>query len=400
MMFTQYAVLGTVTPIIAHFFKTVLGFSGQGIGAAFAFASITSFVSPFVGSIVADRMMKSKRLLSLCNLGTGAALIILSASESRSTGIAAYFIYGLLSGPVIALMNAITFHNATDAERQYAPVRIWGTVGYIAVAWFCIFLAPDSGTARAGELFMRWTLRAGGVLSVILTAYALTLPQPSSPRKSKQSWFPSESFAVFTERRTKIFITLAFLVTSIDKFNYFGAATFLSQSGFPESEILPAMSIGQVFEIVAMLSMAAFSARFGLKKMMCAGLFAEALRFGSYMIGAPDFVIYAGLSAHGFFFAYFMLSCYIWLDGRCSAHSRSGVHQIFSMITSGLTGIAGNLVCGKILDRFMDQTTGRVDFVSFWAVPFAGSCAVFLLFIFLFEDDRSSISRDRKNTRQ
>jgi nucleoside transporter len=387
MMFVQFTAVGTVIPAIAHYFKSTLGFSGSEIGMLFACASLTGFISPLIGSIVADRIISAARLLSLCNFGAGIFLLITSYSSSFKATAISYLLYALLLGPVFALTNAITFHNAVDAKKQFTPIRLWGTIGFIAIAWACILLSPGISDSSDSSQFFRWSIRTGALISIAFSFYALTLPRHRIHTAKKISLLPVDSFRILLNRDTAILIITAFLITAIDKFHFFAVAPFLSQNGFADSYIMPAMSIGQAVEIGAIIITAPLLAKIGFKKLIALGILMEAVRFTCYAIGSPVQFIYIGLAVHGFVYAFFFLGIAMWIDSRCSSHTRTGAHQISSMLLGGLAGIIGNIFCGIILDHFSTGANSIINFSSFWIIPACASFIVLVLFIFFFKSD-------------
>ncbi|HNX60145.1 MAG TPA: MFS transporter, partial [Spirochaetota bacterium] len=74
MMFIQFSTVGVILPITSLYMKQNLGFSGHQIGTIFAISSISSFIAPLIGSFVADRVIRAKILLSICQFGSAAFL--------------------------------------------------------------------------------------------------------------------------------------------------------------------------------------------------------------------------------------------------------------------------------------------------------------------------------------
>jgi nucleoside transporter len=389
MMFVQFAALGAVIPVISHYFRNTLGYSGNEIGILFASASLIGFISPFIGSIVADRIISAARLLSLCNFGAGIFLFILSYSSSFKATAISYFLYALLIGPAFALTNAITFHNATDANKQFTPIRLWGTVGFISIAWACILFSPGIAHNSDSSFFIRWSIRAGALTSIGFAFYALTLPRHRIHVSKNISFLPVDSFKVLCNRDTAVLIATAFLITIVDRFHYFAVAPFLSQHGFADAYIMPVMSIGQAIEIISIIITAALLAKIGFKKLLAIGILMEALRFGCYAVAEPVTFIYIGLALHGCAYSFFFLGSAMWIDKRCSAQTRTGVHQISSMLLSGLAGIIGNLFCGKVFDHYATGVHGLVDFSAFWIVPACSAIIVLVFFMIFFKKDAS-----------
>ncbi|NLE02195.1 MAG: nucleoside permease, partial [Fibrobacter sp.] len=82
----------------------------------------------------------------------------------------------------------------------------------------------------------------------------------------------------------------------------------------------------------------------GLKKTLLIGTGFEIARFAFFLIPDNKYLLFSGISLHGLTYAYFFVPATIFLDNRCTRYSRSGAHQLFSIITGGIGGFAGNLL--------------------------------------------------------
>ncbi len=97
----------------------------------------------------------------------------------------------------IALSNALSYRilidNQLDVIKVFPPIRVWGTVGFIAAMWITNLVSDPQSPLEAGktlgEKISAITGHAvnanqfyiAGVFAVLLGLYALTLPQ--CPRK-------------------------------------------------------------------------------------------------------------------------------------------------------------------------------------------------------------------------
>jgi MFS family permease len=374
MMFIQFCSIGVIVPLMSLYMKQCLGFSGAEIGTIFAAASISSFVAPLIGVFVADRFIRAKHLLSLCQFGIGVSLVTLYFMTSFGSVLALYVIFSLLIGPTFSLTNAITFHNSTDTTRSFGSIRLWGTVGWIAVGWalsFFWFLTGGDQTSRLPDILI-----ISAICSFLLSIYALTLPSPVIKRDRREGFIPVESIRVFRKRNVLLLAVLSFLIVFVERFHFFGASPFLRQIGFSEQSILPSMSLGQFSEIIAIAVTGAVLTRIGFKKTILLGIFFEGLRFLMYFIAAPGLLVYAGLTLHGFTYPFIFMATAIYIDSQCSIRARTGVQLLITMITGGLAGITGNIACGMVMD-FASGAGTTIDFSIFWGIPLALTFAVF-----------------------
>jgi MFS family permease len=149
--------------------------------------------------------------------------------------------------------------------------------------------------------------------------------------------------------------------------------------GFSETSIMPAMSLGQATEVLAMGFLGLLIARFGPRRLLAAGILMEIGRFALFAVGTSPVWLYIGLGLHGPAFAFFFATGFIILDSYCDSRSRAGVHQLFAILTSGLGSLAGNLAAGRTLDFIAGGARGPIDFQSFWLVPTLLACLALAL---------------------
>ena len=382
MMFFQYFVLGSTVPILSLYLTRYLLFSGIQAGMIMSMAAVAAFVSPLAGAFIADRVIRAERLFGFCHLLGGVLMAILSFQTRFSPFLVIYLAYMMIFGPTIALSNAITFHHLPHAVKNFGGIRMWGTIGWIAVAWIFGFIwlkgSGDLVTSRLPD-----ALKLSSMASIILGLFSFCLPQRRVRFDGRKPLMPSEAFRVMVNRNVLLLLGFSFLIAVIDRYYFFGTGPFLSSIGFSNSLIMPAMSIGQLPEIFAMGLLGFFLVRLGQKRVLSIGVVMELARFISFSIGAPKLLVLMGISFHGIAFAFFFSTAYIYLDNHCTKESRAGVHQLYSIITSGIGSFIGNLAAGKTMD-FYTLENNSVDFQSFWMVPAAISLITLLLLLLFF----------------
>ncbi|MBW1696995.1 MAG: MFS transporter [Deltaproteobacteria bacterium] len=394
MIFLQYFTLGATVPIFSLYLTRNLLFSGTQAGTIFSMSAVAAFVSPFVGAFIADRLISATRLYALCHLIAGVLMALLSLQRQFELFLFIYLIYMLSFVPTHALSNAIAFHHLPDSQHSFGGIRMWGTIGWIAVAWvFGFFWLQTEDAAVAGRLAD--ALRLSAISSVLLGLYALTLPVQRIESNRPRRIIPVESFRVMISRNVLVLSFISFLISFINRFYYFGTGPFLRQIGFRESVIMPAMSLGQVPEVFAMALLGLLLKHYGLKRVIAMGIFMELLRFSSFAIGQPKLLVLAGICFHGLAFTFFFTTALICLDGYCNESSRAGAHQLFAIITSGFASFCGSLVSGKIMDVFTITENGIVDFRAFWVVP-AGLSLFALVILVLFFHEKKKIEEKNR----
>jgi nucleoside transporter len=385
MMFIQYVVMGAIWPIMSLYLKDFLGFSGQQTGVVLAMSAAAAFVGPIVIACIADRLLSAERLLSVCHIGA-ACLMALISMETHFPAVALlYLAYSLAMGPTVALTNAIVFHNHPQGNRSFGNIRVWGTIGWIVVAWGFGFLwLRDSGaTALASRL--PDALKLSALASLCLALYALTLPSPKELRRDPLRILPVSALRLFLRPQILMIGLVSLLVGIVDRYYYLGMGPYLRQAGFSDAAIMPAMSLGQASEVIAMFALAIVLQRLGFKKVLLMGVLAETVRFAVFALGGSQALIICAIPAHGLAYTFYFTAVYIYIDSHTDRESRTGLHQLFSIITSGIGALSANLIGGACLDWFVADT-GTVSFRAFWTVPFVLSLVALTLITLLFRE--------------
>ena len=147
MNFLQYAVWGAWLITLGTYCASTLHFEGGQIATFFATMGIASLFMPAIMGVLADRFIPAQKLMGICHLLAGGFL----ALGAMQTAYNSLYIYVLLSVmfymPTIALSNSVAFNALTKAKmdtvKAFPPIRVWGTVGFIAAMWFVSLVVVD-----------------------------------------------------------------------------------------------------------------------------------------------------------------------------------------------------------------------------------------------------------------
>jgi nucleoside transporter len=377
MMFLQFFIAGAFTPVLSLYLKDSLHFSGFQVGMILSMTAIGSIIAPLVATFAADRWVRAEYLLGILQLLGGALIGAFSFQHRFLPVMALYLAYTIITVPTFALTSAIVFHHSPDTRHKFGAIRVWGTVGWIVVAWLFSFLwLRQAGSGVAADRLPD-ALKLAALASFALGLYAFTLPRSHEPHKDRNGFLPVESLRVLRNPAIIRLCIFMLFVSFFYRFYYFGTGPFLRAIGFPDDRIMPTMSLGQLPEIFAMGILGWLLVRFGSKKIILIGLALDIFRYGTAALGGPSWLVIAGLTVHGLAYTFIYTTAAIYLDRFCDGKSRTGAHQLFTMLTSGFGNFAGNLFCGSVMDAC---TVGQsqVNYHVFWLVPSAG------LFIMLF----------------
>ena len=132
MMFLQFVIWGAWYGQLSKYLLAI-NFTGTQVGNIYATFSIAMIVSPFFVGMIADRFMNAERVLGILNLVGAALLYSLTQTTDYNTFYFLMLLYCLSFAPTIALTASISMRQMTNPEKQFPPIRVLGTVAWIAV---------------------------------------------------------------------------------------------------------------------------------------------------------------------------------------------------------------------------------------------------------------------------
>ena len=382
MMFLLYVAYGAVLPIMTMYMTSNLHFTGSQTGFINAAMSISAFASPLIGVILVDKIISAERMFVLCQIVAAIAMFFIRSATEYNHVLFLYVIYYAAFGPTLALSNAIAFHHLPNARSKFGFIRVWGSIAWIfvGVAFSYLWLRDSNGQFVTERLADCFTL--AGITSVILAIYGLTMPKRICEPQKDKSVFPISSFKVFCNPRMALVGIGFFMISAVGKYYYFGASIYLKAIGVQQENIMPLMAVGQIPEVFGMLVLSWMLKRYGCKKVLMIGLVTELWRCGCLMYGGNIWIIGTGIFCHGLSYSLFITTTFVFLENFCTSESRSGAHQLFSMLNAGFASLTGSILAGQCLDWFtVDEST---NFQQFWSVPFFMTLAYFVFMLIFF----------------
>ncbi len=388
MMFLQYAIWGAWYPVLSTYMEHTLGFSGTQTGFIYSLLPLATIISPFVGGQIADRYFSAQKVIGVLQLLGGVLLFFISSVTEYSTMMWMMLLYCLLYAPTLSLTNSVAFINLDNAEKDFGPIRVGGTLGWIAAGillsgWRVI---SQSGGAPAvqGD-----TLILGGIVSLIMGVHSFTLPD-TPPKKSDASpWAFLEALGMLKDKNFAIFMAISFVVSTELMFYYILTAPFLVSDaiGVPDTTVAGVMVIAQVAEIFVMaLLLPIVLPRMGIRKTMIIGIIAWPLRYIIFAVGTPPWLVIASLALHGFCYVFFFTVSFIYVDTVAPKDIRNSAQSLITVIILGVGNYLGSLFAGWVWDLFRDDA-GATNWPGVFAVPVVLTVLCALAFLTLFKED-------------
>jgi hypothetical protein len=385
MMFLQFFIWGAWLPPSFPFFGAgALNFTEEQkllLNICFPVAAI---IAMFGANQFVDRNFAAEKFLAFSHLIGGLAILgfgYLSWTTFNGPGavrpnfwlfFACMAVHCFFYVPTITVTNTLAFANLTDPQKEFGPVRLWGTIGWIAASLPFIFILLDwkkvgelqsdgntfayltkmLGTSLQGAPLQQgrsWAFLTAGIASLLLAGFSLTLPH-TPPKKNV-----GESFALLESLRLlkHPFLLVLFLCTFIDATVHDGffvyGYSFLGDVGVPGNWIAPAMTIGQISEILTMAILGWVLKSFGWRATMIVGVLGHLIRFSLFALfpnqGMPEpYLALAVNIVHGVCYAFFFATLYIFVDAVFPKDARTSAQGLFNFLILGLGPITSRFV--------------------------------------------------------
>ena len=411
MNFLEFAVWGAYLTCMGNY----LGVAGLGdkISWFYAIQGIVSIFMPTLMGIVADKYIQPQRLLGLCHLLAGGFMLSCwwlgmqagfgNELQDKSLFILLYTLSVAFFMPTIALANTAAFtilkKNGMDTVRDFPPIRVLGTVGFIATMWFvnCAFYDGSFGFTLADNAhkfqYTYMQFFVSGLLSLVLCAYCFSLPECHIEKHNRQvslmETLGLNAFKLFKRKQMALFFVFsALLGMCLQVTNGYAGPFITSFKGIPEyadtfaaNNATLLTSISQISEALCILMIPFFLKRFGIKVVMLMSMFAWVFRFGFFGVGDPavpgvTFFIFSCI-VYGVAFDFFNVSGGIFVDQECEPSIKASAQGLFMMMTNGLGATIGTLAAGEIVNKYCHWENGFLegDWQTCWFL-FAGFALV------------------------
>ena len=385
MMFLEYFIWGAWYVTLNTWLSTGLHFSAEQFALAAGTTAVGAMVAPFLVGLVADRFYATQRVLALLHL-LGAALLFVA---SRQTSFTPFYIvlllYCFLFMSTLALTNSLAFRQMSDPKTEFGPIRVLGTLGWIAAGILVGKLGLEA-TAHPMQI------AAGASLAMGL--YCLTLPHTPplarAGRVTVGSIMPREAIALLSNRSMAVFAIASFFICIPLQFYYAFTNLFLNQAGVVNAA--GKMTGGQMSELFCMLLIPWFFRRLGVKYMLVAGMSAWALRYVLFAcggVGPRMWMLWLGILLHGICYDFFFVTGQIYIDRKADAGLRAAAQGLITFITYGLGMFAGSWLSGAVAQHYSfvrgDGIVGY-NWHAIWLFSAFASAAVLLAFLLTFSE--------------
>jgi NHS family nucleoside permease-like MFS transporter/NHS family xanthosine MFS transporter len=406
LSFLEFAVWGAYLTSLGSYLASV----GQATHIAWFYAvqGVVSIFMPALIGICADRFIQAQKMLSLCHIIAGVFMIgagwyAMSAGDAIDI-IPLFTLYTISVAffmPTIGLSNSVAYtalnKAGLDTIKDFPPIRVFGTIGFICAMLFVNFTGYQNTYAQ---------LFTSGIISLVMAAYSLTMPQcPTTKATGKVNFvdvFGLRAFTLFKDKQMAIFFIFSMMLgVSLQITNGFANPFIQSFGQIPEYQGLwgvenanALISISQMSETLCILLIPFFLRRYGIKIVMLMAMIGWVLRFGFFGIGNPGsgvWLFILSMIVYGVAFDFFNVSGSLYVDQKTDVSIRSSAQGLFMIMTNGIGATVGTLCAQQVINHFVYSRPEGIEQVAGWSqswLVFAGYAAVIaVLFFFIFKDN-------------
>ena len=313
MMFLEFFIWGAWFVTLGTFLLANLKTTGTQVGVAFLTQSIGAILAPFIIGLIADRFFSAQYILGVLHLAGAALLWNASTVTNFDSFYPLILVYMILYMPTLALVNSVSFRQMRDPGKEFPPIRVLGTIGWIVAGFTIGYLNWEQN----GNLNL--TFKMAAIASAVLGIFSFTLPATPPVKKGGKASLTDilglDALGLLKNRSYLLFFLSSVAICIPLAFYYNFTNPFLNEIGMASAAAK--QSFGQVSELLFMLLMPLFFVRLGVKKMLAVGMLAWVLRYVLFAFGDTEanyWMLIVGIVLHGICYDFFFVTGQIYTD--------------------------------------------------------------------------------------
>ena len=396
MNFLQFFIWGSWLITIGVYWFQNKQWSGSEFGAIFSTMGIASIFMPAIAGIISDRWINAEKLLGILHILGSLVLFTLPLVDNPTTFFWVLLLNMAFYMPTLSLSITVAYSalkkDNKDVVKDYPPIRIWGTIGFIVALW----VVSISGNEASSNQFY-----IASAVSLFLGIYAFTLPScpPLANQVNSKSFVDAlglRAVSLFKEKKFVVFFLFSMLLgAALQLTNAYGDTFLHDFKLIPEYQDLLAvkypaiiMSISQISETLFILAIPFFLRKFGIKYVMLFSMLAWVLRFGLFAFGNPAgglWMIVFSCIIYGMAFDFFNISGSLFVETQIDQKIRGSAQGLFMMMVNGFGALFGSFTSGFIIEKFFTLADQSKDWRSIWITFALYTLALAVVFPFIFK---------------
>jgi NHS family xanthosine MFS transporter len=398
MNFMQFFIWGAWLITIGAYWFQNKGWSGAQFGAIFSTMGISAIFMPALTGIIADRFVNAEKLYGIMHILGSITLFCLPLVNNPGTFFWVILLNMIFYMPTLSLSITVAYsalkNSDQDVVKDYPPIRIWGTIGFIAALWV---VSITHNETSVNQFYI------ASAVSLALGIYSFTLPKcppllNKNTNKSLVNLLGLNAFVLFKTPRFAIFFAFSLLLgAALQLTNAYGDTFIHDFQKVPAYQGLIAvkypaiiMSISQVSETLFILAIPFFLRRFGIKYVMLFSMLAWVLRFGLFAFSDPAgglWMIILSCIVYGMAFDFFNISGSLFIETQTTPEIRGSAQGLFMMMVNGFGALFGSFTSGVLIDKFFTHADHSKNWHGIWLCFAAYALVISVIFPFVFRNN-------------
>jgi len=375
MFALESASLASYLPLLSLHMSEGLRLTPLELSLVFAVGPLTMMVGPPIAGLLADRWVHAERVLAAGSLLRAAALLLAARATSFHELVVAMALHGLFVSNSGVAVNTIAFYHLPNA-RTFGTTRVWGTgAWFLMVNATMLYLgARGDRHAQLGAIHACFYVGAGAAL--LSSLYALTLPETPPARGGGGLVSALRAVTLLRSPRFAAALLVALIFGTLIQSNLILQGLFFADPhglGLSPAAAGRATTVSQMLELCLFPFLGGMLSRLGLKRVVLLGVIAWPLRYLSYFVGEPAWLVVSAQLLHGVNYVLGFSGLQIAVELMAPAGLRASAQAAFITASSGVGNLIGQLGCGLLLK--LTATPSGHD----WPLTFLAPVVVSLL---------------------
>ena len=384
LFFLEFFIWGGWFVTMGTFLSQKFNATGGELAMAYETQSIGAIIAPFIIGLIADRYFAAQKILGLLHLLGAAVLFIVSNADNFFAFYPYIFIYMLLYMPTLALANSVAFHQMENPSKEFASIRVLGSVGWIVAGLIIGYFGWEGSQTLKNTFYM------SSIASAFLGLYSFTLPNTppklGSNKLKIREILGLDALSMLKDKGFLFFFIASILICIPLAFYYQHANQFLNEIGMKAAA--SKMILGQISEVLFLLLLPLFIKRYGIKNALIVGILAWGVRYMLFAFGdtgVKSWMLIFGILLHGVCYDFFFVSGQIYTDFKAGEKYKSTAQGLITLATYGLGMLIGFRFAGWLTDQYISDI-GHL-WKNIWIQPAIFSFVVLTLFLIFFKNE-------------
>ena len=384
LFFLEFFIWGGWFVTMGTFLSQIFNATGGELAMAYETQSIGAIIAPFIIGLIADRYFAAQKILGLLHLLGAALLFIVSNADNFFAFYPYIFIYMLLYMPTLALANSVAFHQMENPSKEFASIRVLGSVGWIVAGLIIGYFGWEGSQTLKNTFYM------SSIVSAFLGLYSFTLPNTppklGSNKLKIREILGLDALSMLKDKGFLFFFIASILICIPLAFYYQHANQFLNEIGMKAAA--SKMILGQISEVLFLLLLPLFIKRYGIKNALIVGILAWGVRYMLFAFGdtgVKSWMLIFGILLHGVCYDFFFVSGQIYTDFKAGEKYKSTAQGLITLATYGLGMLIGFRFAGWLTDQYISDI-GHL-WKNIWIQPAIFSFVVLTLFLIFFKNE-------------